>query len=135
MTPNLTPIQPLALVSQPSAHHVGLLRNALLIAHHNVIFLDHGYPRYGIPIPSLLIAVLLSTCCLRILDFDLRIIEDVIVVVYILDYFNWLLLTFLFWLGRARSSLVRGMASTASLLIAVVWGLVSVALSSIVITL
>lgn len=68
----------------------------------------------------MLVAVLLATCYLWVLDFDLRIIEDVIIVVDILDYFNWLLLTFLFWFGRARSSLVRSMASTAGLLIAVV---------------
>lgn len=68
----------------------------------------------------MLVAVLLATCYLRVLDFDLRIIENVIVVVYVFDYFNGLLLAFLFWFGRARSSLVRGMASTAGLLIAVV---------------
>jgi len=82
----------------------------------------------------LIVVILLTTCYLRILDFYLRIIENVVIVVYILDYFNWLLLTFLFWFGRARSSLVRGMASTAGLLIAVAC-LVSIALASIVITL
>lgn len=135
LTSDLTPVQTLALVSQSSAHHIGLLRNILLITHHNIILLDHGDPWYGISITSLLVAVLLATCYLWVLDFDLRIIEDVIIVVDILDYFNWLLLTFLFWFGRARSSLVRSMASTAGLLIAVVWCLISIALSSIVITL
>ena len=82
----------------------------------------------------MLVAILLTTCRLRVLNFDLRIIEDVIIVVYILDYLNWLLLTFLFWFGRAGSSCVSGMASTAGLLIAVAC-FISIALSSIVITL
>ena len=81
----------------------------------------------------LIVVILLTTCYLRILDFYLRIIENVVIVVYILDYLNWLLLTFLFWFGRARSSLVSGVA-TAGLLIAVAC-LISIALSSIVITL
>tara|TARA_B110001469_G_C9625011_1_gene311908 strand:+ start:1108 stop:1293 length:186 start_codon:yes stop_codon:yes gene_type:complete len=42
LTPDLTPIESLALVSQPSAHHVGLLRKTLLVAHHNIVLLDDG---------------------------------------------------------------------------------------------
>jgi len=64
----------------------------------------------------------------------LRIIEDVIVVVDILYYFDWLLLTFLFWFGRARSSLMSSMTTAAGLLIAV-GCLISITLSAIVITL
>ena len=133
LTPDLTPIESLALVSQPSAHHVGLLRKTLLVAHHNIVLLDDGDAWYRIAIASLLVAILLTSCYLWVLNFNLRIVEDVIIVVYILDYLNWLLLTFLFWFGRARSSLVSGVA-TAGLLIAVAC-LISIALSSIVITL
>ena len=110
------------------------MRETLLVAHDNIVLLDDGDPWYWIAIASLLVAILLASCYLRVLNFNLRIIEDVIIVVYILDYLNWLLLTFLFWFGRARSSLVSGMASTAGLLIAVAC-LISIALASIVITL
>ena len=43
-----------------------------------------------------------ATKHLRIFDFDLRIVEYIIIVVYVLYYFNWLILLFL-GLGRAAS--------------------------------
>ncbi len=54
---------------------------------------------------------------LWVLDFDLRIVEDVVVVVDIFDYLNWLLLVLLLRLRRPTSPRVWTMeASTVRLL-------------------
>ena len=49
----------------------------------------------------------MATMHLRVFDFNLRIVEDVIVVVYVFDYLDWLLvLTLLLRFGGSSSSLV-----------------------------
>ena len=53
---------------------------------------------------------------LRVFDFNLRIVEDVIVVVNVFDYLDWLLvLTLLFRFGGSSSSLVSTTTMMTSL--------------------
>lgn len=113
---NLTVLHILSLISQSSSHHVSLCTNILSI-HHNIIFFDNCYST-GVLLWLVLTCMVLlcldnmSTVHLRILNFDLWIIKYVIVVIYILDYFNWLLiLTLLFRFGRACSSLMSSWTS------------------------
>jgi hypothetical protein len=100
----------LVLISQSSDHHISLLRSMVdvLSIHYYVVLLHNGDSiLIGV---SLLLArhlggsiVLLSlndvtSLHLRILDFNLRVVEDVVVVIYILDDFDGLLLTLFLWL-------------------------------------
>ncbi len=109
----------LPLISKPSSHHIGGLRSSssyILSVHYNVIFLDDSGPAYlmifwttaSLLCPSMVLLSLndMTAKHLWILNFNLRIVKDVIVVINILDYFNWLLLTFLLWLWWVVPSLM-----------------------------
>ena len=107
----------LTLVSKSPAHHVCLLRASLHAwVHHDIVLLDNSDS-------VLRIVALLSPChrsCvillglnhvsskhLRVLDLNLRVVEDVIVVIIdVLDDLYWLILTLLLGLRRPCSSLV-----------------------------
>lgn len=100
------------LVSKPTVHHAWVLLTATV--HHDVIFLDNCDAVHGIVLAALWLrwcrVVLLSlnhlaTKHLRVFYFNLRVVENVIVVVYVFDDFYWLLLlALLFWLWWAWSS-------------------------------
>lgn len=72
--------------------------------HHNVVLLDHCDATYLIIIIVAILLVLhlaslmvllglnyVTTQHLRILNLDLRIVEDVVIVVDVFDYLDWLL--------------------------------------------
>lgn len=99
------------LFSYSATHHVGLgwTCSHVRTTHYNIVFLDNS--------DTVLIGVLLSLALvvrgsvvllgvddtsalhLRILYFDLRVVENVIVVINVLDDLDWLLLVLLFWLA------------------------------------
>jgi hypothetical protein len=105
------------LIRQPSSHHVGrLVRGTLnhmmldVASNGGHIFLDDGDATGACEMAAfanVLVVVLLclddvATEHLRIFYFDLRIVENIIIVVYVLYYFNWLVLLFLRF-GRGAS--------------------------------
>ena len=91
------------LISKPSPHHLAVI---LLLVHHDVILLDHSNALWVLEVRWLLLLasmILLglndvTPKHLRILYLDLRVVEDVIVVVYVLYDFDRLLLALLLWL-------------------------------------
>ena len=113
----------MSLVVKSPAHHVGLLNLTLnhavsdVATHHNIIFLNHSNTSSGIHgILSILIQLLLrllrtalmtvvllgldnmASKHLRILNFNLRVVENVVIIVDVFDYLNGLVLRFLLWL-------------------------------------
>ena len=48
-----------------------------------------------------------TTKHLWILDLNLRVVEDIVIIVDVFDYFNWLLITLFLWLWRASPPLRR----------------------------
>ena len=122
---NLTSLHILSLICKSSSHHIGLCTN-ILTTHYNVVFFDNSYTSdvmVWILLRVILSSVVLlclnnmTTMHLWIFNFNLRVVEYVIVVVYIFNDFYRLLvvLTFLLWFGWASSSLMRSTAMMASL--------------------
>ena len=116
----------MTLVGKSSIHHIGLGHLSTtehmprVTIHYYIIFLDNSDATYLIIISLLLVLcyVLLwmtmellalkymSTQHLWILNFNLRVVEDVVVIIDVLDYFYWLVLALLFWLRGSTTSLV-----------------------------
>lgn len=114
----------MTLVSESSAHHVGLLGHlatrpdhtvSYVPAHHYVVLLNYRDPIELVLILPVLGHVLLGLLraavtmillCLnnmaaqhlRVFDLNLWIVEDVIVIINVFDDFNWLVLILLLWL-------------------------------------
>ncbi len=96
------------MVCQSAPHH-WLHTLSDITVHDDVVLFDDGVPTDLIVVGIFLILHLLRptmilltlgdvpTEHLRILYFDLRIIEDIIIVVNVFDNFNWLLLILLLW--------------------------------------
>ena len=88
-----------------SAPHHWLHTLSDITVHDDVVLFNDGDPTDLIVVAVFLILILLRDAVLllslgyvptehlRILYFDLRVIEDIIVVVNVFYYFNWLLLT------------------------------------------
>ena len=105
------------LVCQSPAHH-RLHSMSDIAVHDNVILFDDRDTTDLIVVTVFLVLHLLRTAVellglnhvptehLRILYFDLGVVENVVIVVYVFYYFNGLLLTLFFRFGRAASSLV-----------------------------
>lgn len=104
----------LILISKSSHHQICLLW-WILLAHDDIVLLDNGD---AVWILELLFVLDVLRCCevwlglnygatlhLSVLNFDLRVVEDVVVVVDVFNNFNWLLL--FLWLWRSVSSLVH----------------------------
>lgn len=92
------------MVSQSAPHH-WLHTVSDITVHYNVVFFDDSDPTDLIVVTVFLILHLLRTAVilllrlgdlptmhLRILYFNLRVVEDIIVVVNVFYYLNWLLL-------------------------------------------
>ena len=107
----------MTLVRQPSTHHVrGWLRRSLnhvmrnIASNGNCVFLndcDTAGSREMTFIAHALVVLLglddVAPEHLWVFNFNLRIVENIIIVVYVLYYFNWLVLLFLRF-GRATST-------------------------------
>ena len=118
-----------SLVVKPSVHHIGLRNLPItqdmiwIIIHYNIIFLDNSNATDLIVISfSLVLSNMLlwmsmelltlynmTSQHLRILYFNLRVIEYVVIVVYVLYYLNGLILILLFGLGRSTPPLMGSM--------------------------
>ena len=109
----------MTLVSQTATHHVRLrhltpTKNMLIVGTHNdVVFFDNSYATYLIVIvvafdlilvqllrmPVVLLALHdVPTEHLWVLDFNLGIIEDVVIIVDVLYYLDWLLVILILFL-------------------------------------
>ena len=88
------------LISEAPVHH------ALVLAHNDIVLLDHSNALHGILLAAPLGLVLLLLVELRIFDFNLGVVENVIVIVDVLYDFNWLVLALLLWLRAASPALV-----------------------------
>ena len=124
----------MALIVKSPTHHICLLNLALdhavgdIATHDNIVFLDdcnssssvHGILTLLIQLllrllwAALMTVVLLSlddvaSKHLRILDFNLRVVENVVIIVDVFDNLDGLVLRFLLWLWWATSSLMRSM--------------------------
>lgn len=108
----------MSLISKSSIHHVGLghLSSAEYMSritiHDYIIFLDDSDTTNLIIISLLLVLSYMllwmtmellalnymPTQHLRILDFNLRVVEDVVIIIDVLDYLYRLVLALLFWL-------------------------------------
>lgn len=109
----------MTLICESPTHHIGLLNLSLnhavcyVATHHNIVFLNDSNSVHRILaiLIQLLLGLLLgatlmillsldnvATKHLRILDFDLWVIENVVIIVDIFDDLNGLVLTFLLWL-------------------------------------
>ena len=81
------------LVSKPSTHHLAIV---LLLVHHDVVLLDHSDALWVLEVSWLLLLAGMVLLCLddmapkhlRILYLDLRVVEDVVIVVDVLYYFD-----------------------------------------------
>lgn len=96
-------------------------------SHHNIILFNNSYSTdiltiliiflYNLVLGTLrnhllIIVILLSLYYitskhLRVLDFNLRIVEYEVVIVYVFYYFYWLVLVFFLWFWRSTSSNMR----------------------------
>jgi hypothetical protein len=96
------------LVSQSAPHH-WLHTLSDITVHDDVVLFDDGDPTDLIIVAVFLILHLLRAAMvllalsdmptkhLRILNFNLRVVKDIIVVVYVFNNFNWLLLILFLW--------------------------------------
>lgn len=125
----------MTLISQSPAHHVSGLSMGVthlpshhpmgdISIHNNIIFLDYGDSIEGILIIWVFIHPLVLSISmimlslnhvtakhLWILNFNLRVVENIIIIIYILNYFYWLILVLFLGFWRSAPSLVRAMQS------------------------
>lgn len=95
----------LSLISEPPTHH-RLHSMGNISAHYNIVLLNHCDTTVCVLLilllrPSMVLLSLdnVATEHLWIFYFDLRVVENVVIVVYVFNYFNWLLTVALFlWL-------------------------------------
>lgn len=120
----------MTLISESPAHHIGLLNLSLnhavcnVTTHYNIVLLNHSNSTSVHGILTILIQLLLrllgsslvtmillsldnvTSKHLWILYFDLRVVENVVIIVDVFNNLNGLVLTFLLWLWWAASSLM-----------------------------
>jgi hypothetical protein len=122
----------LTLISKSSHHHIRWLLVRIILLHqsmghisihHYIIFFYDCYSIHILiilccllnilrltilmPIMKLLRLYNVSSLHLRIFYLNLRIIEYEIVIINVFNYFNWLILVFLFWFWRAATPSMR----------------------------
>jgi len=111
----------MTLISESPTHHIGLLNLSLnhavcnVATHNNIVFLNHSNTVHGVLaiLIQLLLGLLLGATLvtmillsldnvtskhLRILNFDLGVIENVVIIVDIFNDLDGLVLIFLLWL-------------------------------------